>query len=110
MVGAGDKIQIQEIGSYIKYAIESKENECVKLACGIISDLSGSMGPKMDEYVDDFVPGLHNILGDPSLHRSIKLPALRAIGDLCMYCGDKYNGKYLSHTLEMLQLAARAST
>jgi hypothetical protein len=38
-----EKINITQIGSYIKYALESKDNDCTKLACGIISDLSGTM-------------------------------------------------------------------
>ena len=59
MVGAGDKIDIKDIGKYIKYALQSKENECTKLASGIISDLSASMGDRMCEYLEDFVPCLH---------------------------------------------------
>mmetsp|Transcript_8492 Transcript_8492/g.14279 ORF Transcript_8492/g.14279 Transcript_8492/m.14279 type:complete len:310 (+) Transcript_8492:1634-2563(+) len=110
VVGAGDKIKINEIGNYIKYALESKENECTKLACGIISDLSGSMGENISEYLDDFVPCLHNILGDQQLERTIKLPALRALADLCMYCGEKFNNKFLEKTLQILSLAARTST
>lgn len=99
VVGAGERIQINEIGNYIKYALESKENECTKLACGIISDLSATMGEKMIEYLDDFVPCLHNILGDQTLDRSIKLPALVALGDLAMYCGEAFNKKFLPNTL-----------
>lgn len=64
VVGMGDKIDISEIGNYIKYALESKDNDCAKLACGILSDLSGSMMERMNEYLDDFVPCLHNILRD----------------------------------------------
>jgi hypothetical protein len=109
VVGAGDKIQINEIGHYIKYALESKENECTKLACGIISDLSSTMQTSMNQYLDDFVPCLHNILSDPSLERSNKLTSLRALGDLCMYCGEQFNKKYLNHTLQILELAARTT-
>ena len=103
VVGLGDKIEFQEIGKYIKYALESKDNDCAKLACGIISDLSGSTGEKMNEYLDDFVPCLQNILKDEALDRKIKLPALHALGDLCMYCGAAFNNKFLDSTLAMLQ-------
>jgi len=103
VVGLGDKIEIQEIGSYIKYALESKANDCAKLACGIISDLSGSMMERMNEYLDDFVPCLHNILRDQTLDRKIKLPALHALGDLSMYSGAAFNQKYLDGTLVILQ-------
>ena len=110
VVGLGEAIDISEIGSYIKYALESKDTECASLACGIISDLSGSMAERMNEYLDDFVPCLHNILRDQSYERKIKLPALHALGDLCMYSGEQFHQKYLDGTLTILSMAARMST
>lgn len=110
VVGLGEKIDISEIGNYIKYALESKDYDCAKLACGIISDLSGSMEERMTEYLDDFVPCLHNILRDQEIDRKIKLPALHALGDLCVYCGEQFNQKFLAGTLVILSLAARMST
>lgn len=109
VVGLGDKIDISDIGNYIKYALESKDNDCAKLACGIISDLSGSMEERMNEYLDDFVPCLHNILRDQTMDRKIKLPALHALGDLCMYSGQVFNQKFLDSTLTILSQAARMS-
>jgi hypothetical protein len=45
----GERLEFNEtIGSYIKYALESKENDCTKLACGIVSDLSGSLEDGMN--------------------------------------------------------------
>lgn len=64
----------------------------------------------MNEYLDDFVPCLHNILRDQEIDRKIKLPALHALGDLCVYCGELFNQKYLNGTLVILSLAARMST
>ena len=110
VVGLGEKIDISEIGNYIKYALESKDYDCAKLACGIISDLSGSMEKRMTEYLDDFGPCLHNILRDQEIDRKIKLPALHALGDLCVYCGEQFNQKFLAGTLVILSLAARMST
>jgi hypothetical protein len=63
----------------------------------------------MEEYLDDFVPCLHQILSDESLDRRIKLPALHALGELCMNCGLSFNKKYLDKTLGMMTLAGRAS-
>ena len=57
IVGCGDKVELKEIGRYIKFALESQENECMKLACGIISDLGEDS--RMGDYLDDFVPCLH---------------------------------------------------
>lgn len=48
------------------------------------------MEDKMSDYLDDFVPCLHEILRDTELDRRIKLPALHALGDLCMYSGDLF--------------------
>ena len=62
-MGVGDKVDFNEIGSYIKYALTSNENETTKLACGIISDLSGTNGATLSAFLDDFVPCLHDILG-----------------------------------------------
>lgn len=109
VVGLGSNIQIDQIGSYIKYALQSKENECAKLACGIISDLSSSMEERMCEYLDDFVPCLHDILRDSQLDRRIKLPALHALGDLCMYSGNQFMQKYFDSTMMMLKQAASSS-
>ena len=39
-VGCCEKIELQEICQYLKFALESKDNECSRSACGIISDLS----------------------------------------------------------------------
>jgi hypothetical protein len=64
------------------------------------------MQERMCEYLDDFVPCLHAILSDQSLDRKIKLPALHALGDVCMYSGTEFNKKYLSSTLIILNLAS----
>jgi len=68
VVGLGDRLEFNEtIGSYIKYALESQENDCTKIACGIVSDLAGSLGEGMNSYLDDFVPCLHAVLCDQTL-------------------------------------------
>lgn len=73
------------MGLYLKYALESQENDCTRIACGIISDLSGSLGDGMNAYLGDFVPQIHNVLKDEAIDRSIKLNAMMAIGDICTY-------------------------
>lgn len=106
----GNKVEIEEIGKYLKFALESKDNECTKLACGIVSDLSESLGEQMSDYLEDFVPCLQMILQDETLDRRIKLPALHALGDLCIYSGEPFIQKYLNSTLNFLNIAARTST
>jgi len=107
IVGCGDKVELTEIGKYIKHALESQENECIKLACGIISDLAEDA--RMADFLVDFVPCLHKILSDQTLQREIKIPALHALGELCLNQGQIFNQIYLDNTLTLLNLAARAS-
>lgn len=56
------------------------------------------------------MPCLLQILGDQTLDRRIKLPALRALGDLSIYCPTRFNEEFLLKTLEVLGHAARAAT
>jgi len=108
-IGAGEHIDISEIGIYLKYALESNEEGCAKLACGIISDLAGSMGERLNEYLGDFVPCLHDILRNSEIDRRMKLPALQALGDLSMHSGDQFNQRFLNDTLIILNAAASMS-
>lgn len=107
IVGCGDKVELKEIGRYIKHALESQESECMKLACGIIQDIAED--ERMGDYLDDFVPCLHQILRDETVNRQIKIPALSALGELCLNQGQLFNQKYLEITLTLINLAARAS-
>ena len=108
-VGAGENIDISEMALYLKYALESNEEGCANLACGIISDLSGSMGERLNVYLGDFVPCLHAILRNAEVDRKIKLPALQALGDLSMHSGAEFNQRYLNDTLIILNAAASMS-
>lgn len=63
----------------------------------------------MGDYLDDFVPCLHQILRDETVNRQIKIPALSALGELCLNQGQLFNQKYLEITLTLINLAARAS-
>jgi hypothetical protein len=72
------------MGTYIKYAIESDDQECARLACGLVSDLSSYMLDRFEEYLEDFVPGLHKILTDSTVDRKMKLNAMHALGDIAL--------------------------
>jgi len=43
---------------------------------------------KMSEFLDDFVPCLHQLLSRNDVVRDIKIPAIRALGDLALHCGS----------------------
>lgn len=105
--GLGKDIEIKEIARFIKFALQSEEQDCAKIACGIVSDMSSSMQAGLDEYLADFVPCLHNILRNDSINRSIKLPAFHALGDLSLNSGDNFNKVYLHDTLTILDMAAQ---
>ena len=109
-VGAGENINLAEIGVYLKHALQSQDDDCAKLACGIISDLAGTMQDRLNEYLDDFVPCLHTILRSSDMDRKIKLPALQALGDLSLNSGDPFNQRHLNDTLVILAAAATMST
>ena len=103
-------MDISEIGCYLKYALESQDDDCARLACGIIQDLSESMGAGLTGYLADFVPCLCNILRSATTDKKIKLPALQALGALSLYQGDDYNKSYLDDTLVIFNSAAEMST
>ena len=68
------------------------------------------MQDRLNEYLDDFVPCLHNILRSSDMDRKIKLPALQALGDLSLNSGDPFNQRHLNDTLVILAAAAAMST
>jgi hypothetical protein len=62
--GVGDKLEINEFGKYIVWALQGEDDECVRLACGLVSDLAGALREKIARYLNDFVPHLLKILRD----------------------------------------------
>jgi len=41
--GVGPRLNIDEFGVYICHALKSPDDECVRLGCGIISDISNAL-------------------------------------------------------------------
>lgn len=97
------------MGTYIKYAIESEDCDCARLACGLVSDLSSYMLERFEEYLDDFVPGLHKILENATVDRKMKLNAMHALGDIALNQEKPFMQKYLKDTLAILSRAAEMS-
>lgn len=64
------------------------------------------MMERMNEYLDDFVPCLHNILKSTDIDRKIKLPALHALADLALNQDIMSNQFYRNESLNILALAA----
>jgi len=93
----------------LKFALQSEDDECARVACGIMSDLAGALGEKMNEYLDDFVPCLLAILRNQSADRKLKLPAMDGLSNICLNSGELFFQKYLPDTLTILNMAAQMS-
>lgn len=107
--GVGDKVNITDFGKYVVFALQSKDDECSKLACGIVSDLSNAFRQNIAAYLLDFVPNLINILKDPSYTREAKLQAIVALGDLAMSAGEAFCVQFLPEVLKILENASKKS-
>lgn len=44
--GITDRINIKDFGEYIVFALTGSDEECVRLACGIISDIASALGER----------------------------------------------------------------
>ena len=87
-------LELHEICQYLKHALESKERVSCRLSCGIISDLAYGKPEEagsIADYLDDFVPCLHDLLGEAEIDRDIKVHSLRALGDLALNCEEKFS-------------------
>ena len=41
--GIGNKVNVKDFGMYIIWALKGDDDECVRLACGVISDLATAL-------------------------------------------------------------------
>jgi hypothetical protein len=64
---------MSKIGNYILYALKGDDDECVRIACGIVSDIAGAIKEKVADYLNEFVPLLIEILKDQNRDRMSKL-------------------------------------
>ena len=71
--GVGDRVNVNEFGQYIVWALQGNDDECIRLACGIVSDLAGALHEGISRYLGDFVPHLLKILRDQNQDRRSKL-------------------------------------
>ena len=107
--GIGERINIDNFGQYIVWALKGDDDECIRLACGIVSDLASALRENISKYLLDFVPPLINILKDQNQDRNSKLQAIVALGDLAMNAGEVFSQQYLQDVLKILESAAKQS-
>ena len=106
--GLGPRVNVNEFGQYIVWALQGNDDECVRIACGLVSDVAGALHDGVQRYLNDFVPPLIKILGDQNQDRNSKLQAIVALGDLAMNSGDAFN-YYLAQVLKYLESASQQS-
>ena len=41
--GIGNRVNVQDFGEYIVWALKGTDDECVRIACGLISDLANAL-------------------------------------------------------------------
>lgn len=107
--GVGNRLKIESFGQYVVYALQSSEDECVRLGCGIVSDLANAFNEQITGFLTDFVAPLAKILQNPQSSRKAKVSALLALGDLAMNAGPSFNKVYLVDTLKILNSASQQS-
>lgn len=62
--GIGARVNVKDFGQYIVFALKGDDDECVRLACGIVSDIAGALGERTQDYLLDFMAPILNILKD----------------------------------------------
>lgn len=85
------------------------DDECTRIACGLVSDLASALKQNISRYLTDFVPPLISILKDQNQDRNAKLQAIVALGDLAMNAGEDFTNQYLNDVLRILESAAKQS-
>jgi hypothetical protein len=91
------------------WALDGDDEDCARVACGIISDIASALQEKVETYLTSFVPSLLNVLNKPSRSRTSKLHALQSIGDLAIHAPIKFCEYYLVQTLQILKQAGTIS-
>jgi hypothetical protein len=80
-------VNIRDFGQYIYWALEGEEEDCTRVACGIVSDIVSAFGNESEQYLSSLVPHLLNVLQSPKRERRTKLIAFQALSDVAFYAG-----------------------
>lgn len=91
------------------YALEGDDEECTRIAAGIISDIASAYKEQVEQYLTSFVPQLLAVLKSQIRDRTTKLCALQSLGDLSIHAPTTFCRSYLVETLNILQSAASMS-
>jgi len=97
--GLKERVNVKDFGQYILWALDGDDEDCARVACGIISDIANALKDKVQEYLTSFVPSLLKVLNSAERSRASKLSALSALGDLAIHGSVKFCELYLGGTL-----------
>lgn len=97
------------MGPFLLHALDSEEEDCARVACGIISDIASALQEKVEKFLTTFVPEMLKILRSNTRSRISKLHALQSLGDLAVYAPVQYCTLYLKESLEVLRQAGEIS-
>jgi len=97
--GLGDRVNVKDFGTYLLWALNGDDEDCARVACGIISDIASALQNNVHTYLSSFVPVLLSILVQGNRSRQTKLHALQSLGDLAIYAPADFCQLYLPQTL-----------
>ena len=60
--GLGKRVNVKDFGEYLVWALEGEDEECTRLACGIVSDIANAYKEDVNMYLNSFVPQLLSVL------------------------------------------------
>lgn len=107
--GLQDRVNVKDFGTYLLWALDGDDEDCARVACGIISDIASALEEKVSTYLTSFVPSLLQVLVSGSRSRISKLHALQSLGDLAIYSPTNFCQLYLRDTLKILKEAGEVS-
>jgi hypothetical protein len=82
--GIKERVNVKDFGQYILHALKGEDEDCARIACGIVSDIASAFGESVHMYLTSFVPSLLQMLSAEDRDRNTKLQALLSLGDLAI--------------------------
>jgi hypothetical protein len=107
--GLQARVNVKDFGQYILYALKGDDEDCARVACGIISDIATAFNENVQIYLTSFVPPLLQMLSADDRDRNTKLQALLSLGDLAINAPKSYCEIYLADTIKILHQAGEVS-
>jgi len=74
--GLKERVNVKDFGTYLIWALNGDDEDCARVACGIISDIASALQEQVQTYITSFVPAILEILIQGHRSRSTKLHAL----------------------------------